>query len=323
MSAVSTIVSRLVFPLTDPLRSSDSPQITSALQKIAVLLAITASLLSSCARNARSASTLRRLAIPPAAVLIGDRQAAWMGLASSIVLQQDLAISRNILPLFAADQSGAYLSGATEILRLTVERRGSNLRLSGATYDLSTQRTVKTFTAESGETGNLLAPAEAIARQLGSEPLERFSTTSSAALKPFVEAAAAQDPQSRAQLLQTSLSVDPSFGLARIALAETIGQAAMSNVDDSRFQPLDRLRWNALKLRLSNAPPPQQIHAQKAVLELAPHNVDALAALASLEYLSGDRASAERSLKTAVALNPANLVLQFQLQRLTGQNTPK
>lgn len=242
-----------------------------------------------------------------------------MGLAVSFVLQQDLATSRNIIPLFAVDQSSAYLSGANEALRMTIERRDSSLRLSATSYDLRTQRAVKVFEAQSHGAEDLLTAIEEIAKQLGSQPLGRFSTGNSAALKPFTEAAVAQNPQARAQLLQAAIKIDPTFGLAQIALAETLGPAALGNFDESGFSPFDKTRLEALKLRLTNAPSAQQMDAQRAILKLAPNNVDALATLATLEFLAGDHSNGERMLKQAISLNPSNLALQIQLQRLQQQ----
>ena len=38
-----------------------------------------------------------------------------------------------------------------------------------------------------------------------------------------------------------------------------------------------------------------------------------------MQFLAGDRATGERLLRQAIALNPSNLALQLQLKRLQGQ----
>lgn len=240
-----------------------------------------------------------------------------MGLAASFVLQQDLATVRDTVPLFAADSSGAYLAGATDLLRLTVERRGSNLRLAGALYNLATQRSTQTFEARSTMPDDLLTPLESVARQLaGPGQTVGFSTGNPAALQPFTAGAVTPNEQGRAEALSAALRLDPSFGLAHIALAETVGPSALEGVDPSRFTPLDRARWEALKLRLTNAPAARQMEAQRAILRLAPYNAEALATLGTLQFLNGDRAGGKRLLDQAISLNPANLALQVQRQRL-------
>ncbi len=239
-----------------------------------------------------------------------------MSLAASFVLQQDLATSRTVLPLYAADQSAGYLTGATEMLRLTLERRGDGLHLSGASYDLSTQRSREVVSEDFSAPSGYITALEHVARQFDSVSSERFSTSSVNALKPFTEAAVAQTPQVRANLLQSAMMADPSFGLAHIALAETVGEKALGGVNANAFTPYDRARWTALAARLRNAPAPEQIKDQEAILKVAPNNVQALASLATLRYLAGAQAEGEKLLRHAVDLNPSNLSLQLELKRL-------
>ena len=246
-----------------------------------------------------------------------------MGLAASFVLQQDLAVSRNVIPLFATDQSRAYLAGATEILRLKLEQQGATMRLSGARYDLSTQRSMETFDLQSAAPDDLLTSLDRLAEQLGSKPLQRFSTSSNAALKAFTEAAVAQDAAQRAELVKSAVTADPSFGLAWIALGETVGPSVLSAADARRFNPFDRARWEALQMRLTNASPESQVKAQQAILKLAPYNVDALVTLGTLRYGAGDHANGERLIRQAIALNPANFGIQLQLQKLQAQDGVK
>lgn len=243
----------------------------------------------------------------------------WMGLASSFVLQQDLATSRTVLPLFAGDESSAYLSGATEILRLTLEQQGSKLHLSGSSFDLSSQRSRVVFEEDAAAATGLVGALERIAHRLDAAHAQQFSTANLSALKPFTEAAVSQNPQVRAQLLQTAVMADPSFGLARIALAETMGPAALKGVQPQSFTPFDRARWDALAARLTNAPAEKQIETQQVILKLAPNNVDALALLGTLRFLSGNQPEGERLLRQAIGLNPANVSLKVQLRRLQEQ----
>ena len=220
-----------------------------------------------------------------------------------------------MLPLFARDQSAAYLAGATEILRLTIEERGSRLHLSGAVFDLATQQKTQYFTSDTELDSGFLPSLQKFAHQIDPNGAQRFSTANLAALKPFTEAAVAQSIEARTQLLQIALTADPSFGLARIALAESVGEPALENVNSKSFTPYDKARWNALSARLKGSPPEVLIADQRSILKIAPNNVDALATLGSLLY-KGDQREGERLLKRAINLNPANLGLRLQLQRL-------
>ena len=262
---------------------------------------------------------LRRLAIPPVTVLMEHPASDWMGLAASFVLQQDLATSRSVLPLFAGDESTAYLSGATEILRMTLEQRGDVFHLSGSSFDLSSQRIRLVFEENAGVTSGLLDALERIAHQIDGARAQRFSTANFAALKPFTVAAVTQNPQVRTELLQSAIAADPSFGLARIALAETLGPRALEGVKPQSFTPFDQARWAALAARLTNAPSERQMETEQAILKLAPNNVDALALLGTLRFLSGNQAEGERLLRQAINLSPANGGLQLQLRRLQEQ----
>lgn len=243
----------------------------------------------------------------------------WMGLASSFVLQHDLATSTTVVPLFASDESAAYLSGATEILLITLEQRGSRVYLWGSSFELSSQRAKTVLEEEAVANDGLLAALERVAHEIDARGAQRFSTATFAALRPFTEAAVAQNPEVRAQLLQSALISDPSFGLARIALAETMGPAALKGVHPESFIPFDRARWEALAARLNDTPVEKQIAAQEAILKLAPNNADALAVLGTLRFQAGNKQEGERLLRKAIDLNPANLSLQLQLRRLLEQ----
>ena len=66
---------------------------------------------------------------------------------------------------------------------------------------------------------------------------------------------------------------------------------------------------------LANAPPADQIRTAQATLALAPNDLDVLTVLGTNQILQGDAAAGEQALRRAVAANPGNIGLRFQLAR--------
>ena len=248
-------------------------------------------------------------------MLLDNSANDWVGLACSFVLQRDLASSRSVVPIFARDESAAYLSGAFETLVMNIEGPPGQLTLSAIAFRQDTQRGVPVVDQPVDLSGNLINSLDALAHRLDPQGAQPFSTHNGSALKYFVQGAMAATPQARAELLRSAIEEDPRFGLAYIALAETVGPTALAGVHPEMFSALDSARWTALAARLKQAPPEQQIQAQLAVLRLAPNDVDALANLGALRFLTGNRKEGERHLRRAVELNPGNFALQVQLQR--------
>ena len=94
----------------------------------------------SCSQAPSSSGSVQRLAVLPAEALTGDPGADWVKLALPLVLQEDLAVSRGVVPFFAKDESGAYEGHATEVLRATVESRDSTNYIEAVITDPQTQQ---------------------------------------------------------------------------------------------------------------------------------------------------------------------------------------
>ncbi len=244
-----------------------------------------------------------------------------MSLTLPLIVQEDLAVSRHILAFFAKDQSAAYEGQATEVLRTTVEDRNGKIRLQATVTDPKTQKNERVIEVESDSATGILEAANRLVKQIDAGAAD-FPTKSLPALKAFTAAAGTQNLNERLQSLTDAVSADPLFGLAHIALVETAAQVtpgsfsavvAAGAAHQDGFAPLERARWNEITARYAHAPLQQQADAAAAVLAIAPHNVDALAALGVSRFLQGDGPEGERLLRQAIALSPANINLQLQL----------
>lgn len=264
---------------------------------------------------------MQRLAVLPAEVLIDDPANEWMRLALPLVLQEDLAVARNLLPFFAKDGSAAYAWQATEVLRTTIEVRNSTYYLQAVITNPQTQKNQQVLRAEAPAGAGIILAGNLLSKQIDTSARE-FPAKNSQALTTFTLAAETQDLPRRMQLLRNAVSIDPAFGLAHIALAESAAQAAPQDLpaivaagkaQQQQFAPLERARWNALVARYSHAPLQQQAEAVAAILKIAPDNVDALGTLGVDRFLQGNAQEGEQFLRRAMLLNPANVNYSLQL----------
>jgi Flp pilus assembly protein TadD len=243
-----------------------------------------------------------------------------MSVAVPLVLHRDLVSSRKFLATAAGGESAAYQFGASEVLRTTVENRNGRITIDAALTGASTQRNREVIRVEAPASGGFLPAVNTLAKRLD-ERAAYFSTKNDKALQVFAAAAQAPNVQTRVRLLNDAIAVDPGFGLAYIALAEALLQTgqdpapviAQASGHRNEFAPLDQARFSAIATRVSRAPLPQQEIATRKVLELAPNDVDSVAALGSLSFLRGDAAAGERLLNRALELSPANPNLRHQL----------
>ncbi len=278
-------------------------------------------LFSSCSHEA--GDRLQRLAILPATVLIGDDSAQWISTAVPLALEEDLATAPHLLTSVVRDVSGAYQFGATEVLRTTVERRGGRIRVQATITDMSTQRNRAVFELDSASSAGLLPIANALAKRMDGRATD-FSTKSERAFQMFADALQSANTQASIQMLNDAIGVDPAFGLAYIALAQTAAQTdpqsapafiARAEEHANSFTPLDRARLNAFAAQALHAPLAQQEAGFRTFLQLAPNTLDALAGLGSIRFVEGDANEGERLMTRALELSPGNVNVRQQLAR--------
>ncbi len=241
--------------------------------------------------------------------------------AVQVVLQTDLSTSHSLIPVPANDDSGAYLSGANQVLRATVTERANRISIETAITDSSTQEDRELSNLEGPVSSGILPLLNGLAKQID-QKASPFSTSNNRALQEYVAAVSSPKAQDRVTSLTDAISIDPSFGLAYIALADAEGQAApqalsvlLQNASshEAGFTPLDRARFMALLARYSHAPLEQQEAAFGVVLQTAPNQSDALIAAGSIAFLRGDASAGTRYLRRALDLNPGNVSVRRAL----------
>lgn len=229
-------------------------------------------------------------------------------------MQTDLETSHGLIPVLAKDDSAAYLNGAKEVLRATITQRANYLYVQAALTDTSTQKNLEDIDLRGPDSAGIVSLLNALAKRIDSTA-SLFSTSNNAALQDFVQAAETSNVQDRANALSKAVSADRSFGMAYMALADVDAQSAPKSIPgllesgashEAGFTPFDRLRFDALRARYFHLPLAQQEAAFRAILQVAPNNVDALGALGTFSFLSGDAAAGTRYLERAVDLNAGN-----------------
>jgi hypothetical protein len=252
-------------------------------------------------------------------VLIADPASDWMRLAVPVVLTQDLAAARELVPVLVPGESGVYAAQPAEVLRVTLEGRGKEIELDAAASSISTQRNVYTSSERTNE-ADLIASLDKLARALDSHAAT-FGTQNAQALRAFTAAAFSADPNSKIESLKSAVSADSAFGLAYSLLIETMAaanspelEATVAKADSQRqtFSQTDRLRYDFVRTRLLRAPLEKQASAGLALTDVLPNDTDALAATASNLFLLSKTADATRLMERALALNPANATLSQQ-----------
>ncbi len=267
--------------------------------------------------------SIERLAILPANLLISDPASEWLKIGVPIVLQQDLLTARSLIPGFAPDEAGSVQTGATRVLRTSIENRNGGLHIECTTVDTVTHKVIKVESADASSTSVLLPVINGLAKKLDPGAIE-FPTRSTAAWQALATAEGNNNPQQRFQFLNQAINQDQNFGLAWVSLVEMIVPNRQTNlkrmIDDAKahraaFSPFDRARFDVAMNRLDNASPVIQIQSAQTALALAPNDLDILTVLGNNRILNGDDAAGEESLRRAVSLNPANVGLRFQLAR--------
>jgi tetratricopeptide (TPR) repeat protein len=260
----------------------------------------------------------RRLAILPANVLLPDGAAEWLRVAIPLVLQRDLATSKNLFSSAVPSESAAYQVGAAQVLRTTLEERIGRPSLQATITNVATQQTRRVL---SGYGTDFLSQANALAKQIDSRAAP-FSTRSQSALQAFSIGVLSPDIKVKVQRLNDALVADPSFGLAYIVLAETLATAKSPEMalvlrngvaHRNAFTALDRANFDFVRSRLLPAPLSEQASAGMALVNLAPNEPDVLAALAGGLFLEGNSAEAEKFMGHALAISPGNANLRQQL----------
>lgn len=272
---------------------------------------------------AKKPSTIERVAILPANLLMSDPGFEWLKLGVPVVLQHDLMTAQNLIPGFAADETGATQGGATRVLRTSIESRQGGLHIEATLVDPANHKVVRVESADASSASVLLPSLNALAKKLDASAVD-FSTKSQQAWQTFAQAEGSTNPQQRFQFLTQALAQDASFGAAAVGAVDMIQpnrqadyKAVIDGAKNHRdsYTPFDRAKFDMALNRLSNAPPADQIKSAQEALKLAPNDLEVLTTLGNYQILAGDTEAGEQALRRAAGMNPANVGLRASLAR--------
>jgi Flp pilus assembly protein TadD len=263
------------------------------------------------------------VAFIPANVLLSDPNSEWLKLGVPIVLQRDLMTAHSLISGYAPDEATATQGGATRVVRTSVENRQTRIHVDVTTVDAQSRKVLAVQSAEAPSVDALLGQLTALAKKFDPGATD-FSTKNVRAWQSFSSAQGNENPQGRLQLLNQAISADADFGLAWVSLLQMITPNPQNDphrlldqvgAHRNNFSPYDRAKFDLAVAHLTSAPPAEQIKAAQRVLTLAPNDLDVLGVIGANQILTGDANAAEQSLRRAVALNPGNIGLRFQLAR--------
>lgn len=175
---------------------------------------------ASCSRNP---TPFRRLAIPPANILIDDDSFDWLKTGIPIILQQDLSAAKGTAATIVPSDSAAFAIQATGIAAVTVTRQTSGFVVDVVLRDAATQRTTDAF--RTSEPEDVITAIDIAAKYVDAAAVP-FSTHNLMALRAYLDAIDSRDLPFAIHRLQDALSADPHFTAAQTALQRAQKRAA-------------------------------------------------------------------------------------------------
>lgn len=239
---------------------------------------------------------------------------AWTSSALPLVLFQDLATCKRMIPIVVPDESFARRTSAQRVLQTSVDNRNGKLVLKATVTDLKTQKDVDVYSVESQRAESFIDVSNHLAAKLASDA-SPFSSKSDAALRDFVSAFTAQGHK-QAEALSQAISTDPNFGLAYITFIQALVRQDprytqklinQASTHRDKFTPFDAARFDLLIGRLTGAQPKQLEQLVLGVLAIAPRDISSMMALAQLRLADNRIDPAISALHDALDVDPINL----------------
>jgi tetratricopeptide (TPR) repeat protein len=220
-----------------------------------------------------------RLAILPFENLASSPEGRWAATAASLLLEQQLAMSRDHYAFPAPDLRAALDQRPTRALHGSVEAlAGGRVLIRAALEDLRGNRFLKEWKAQGRlEDALRMVAAWGVDAGMGATPAIVPKVD---AVRALADAAEAKTIDERQRVLETAVMADPACDPARLALAEVLVA-----------------RGKALEVR--------------AVLAGVKHPAARAQADLLLAALTGDPGQRRKALDQALAVSPANSPIRF------------
>lgn len=243
--------------------------------------------------------------------LTGDPSLEWLGRAASEVLSASLAgvlegpvistssVNRiealrgnrpSMVPGISAQRPALILSGARRMVSGYFERSGNGVRFHVTDEDISTAKTVRTFSASGPASVETMM---SLARKFSSGA-HAYLTGNNQALELYTEALESP-PAAAEEKIRAAIAADPEFGpawtvAARVALAGNKRDEALKIIEDAQGHKLDALSVATLKLEKAalQGDEPGRVAALKEIIDIDPGDTSLLRQLAESKTATGE-----------------------------------
>jgi Flp pilus assembly protein TadD len=219
------------------------------------------------------------------------------------------------VPGESAARSAAISAGASRVISGYIERTAAGVRITASEEDVLTHKTLRTFSASSSTPFNALG---AIARELFQKPGPP-ATNNAEAFRLYCTAIDGASSDA-APLLERAVALDPAFGRAWVALAQTYAVAgerdrAAGVIEKARAQRLasiDRARLDLADASLRGDREASLV-SMRAMYELSRGDVELGHTLAGDETAAGNFSQSAAVWKKLTADSPTDVTAWNQL----------
>jgi Flp pilus assembly protein TadD len=262
-----------------------------------------------CAR--KPATMVERLAVMPLDNLSPDPQWNWYSLASSAVVEYDLAGSKNIFAKTVDSLSAAQSMQASRVLEGYFFERNGRIGIRATVEDLRTTRAVEHLEIEGPVGSGLLPLANELARRLSSGA-RRFGTHRENAFRFYGEALEASNAEDTERALESAMHADPGFATsyldqARLLAATGARDRAIEVIQaGERGTQLDSIDRASLQYVVASASGDAnaRIQALETLTQVTPANATLFADLGDAQFERRNFQDAARNYQAAALLNP-------------------
>ncbi len=302
--------------------------------RIRISSAVFLLVLTSCSRKPEPADSgaPRRIGILLFENLSGDVSLDWLGRAAASVISNQLAMPQSVVPVELASVRDAASANVNELVYGYFSVAGDQLRLTAQLRNPVTFQNGKLLTASGKLSAGVLPLIDLLARQI-SPAAHPYATKNEVAARELFQGIVAPSQDESLAHLELALQADLAFGPAYLgkiqlllARGDTNGaRAALAQASqyEKSFSELERAKLGMMQASLGGSPA-DRMDAFSRLVAAVPTDVQAMDSLANLQIAAKKFADAIKTYRTALKLEPANVVLWNSLayaQAYSGDST--